>query len=61
MSDLISAIGMVLVIEGVVWAAFPGMAMKMLQTASQMPEQRLRTVGLSVLAAGVLVVWLVRG
>ncbi len=61
MSELISAIGMVLVIEGIVWAAFPGMALKMLQTASQTPEQTLRTIGLSVLAAGVLVIWLVRG
>ena len=61
MSELISALGLVLVIEGVLWAAFPGMAVKMLQTAAQMPEQTLRTVGLSVVAAGVILVWLVRG
>lgn len=61
MSELLSALGLVLVIEGLLWAAFPGMAVKLLQTASQMPEQTLRTIGLSVLAAGVLLVWLVRG
>ena len=61
MIELLSAFGLVLVIEGILWAAFPGTAMKMLQTASQMPEQTLRTIGLSVVAAGVLLVWLVRG
>ena len=61
MSELISALGLVLVIEGVAWAAFPGMATRMLEAASKMPEQTLRTAGLSVLATGVLLVWLVRG
>jgi uncharacterized protein len=61
MSEMISALGLVLVIEGLVWAAFPGAALRMLQSASHMPEQTLRTIGLSVLAAGVIVVWLVRG
>lgn len=61
MSELISTVGLVLVIEGLVWAAFPGTAIRLLQTASQVPEQTLRTIGLSVLAAGVLLVWLVRG
>ena len=61
MTELISAVGLVLVIEGLIWAAFPGSAKRLLQAASQVPEQTLRTVGLSVLAVGVLVVWLVRG
>ena len=61
MSELFSALGLVLVIEGLVWAAFPGSALKMLQSASRMPEQTLRTIGLSVLAGGVLLVWLARG
>ena len=61
MSELISALGLVLVIEGVVWAAFPGMATRMLAAATKMPEQTLRTAGLSVVATGVLLVWLVRG
>ena len=61
MSEVISAVGLVLVIEGLIWAAFPGAAIRMLQSASHMPEQTLRTIGLSVLAAGVLLVWLVKG
>ena len=61
MSELISAIGLVLVIEGVIWAAFPANAMRLLQEAAKLPEHTRRTVGLSMLAVGVLVVWLVRG
>lgn len=61
MTELFSALGLVLVIEGLVWAAFPGSALRMLQSASQLPEQTLRTIGVSVLAAGVVLVWLARG
>jgi uncharacterized protein len=61
MSELFSALGLVLVVEGLIWAAFPGTATRLLETASKMPEQTLRTIGLSVLAAGVILVWLVRG
>ena len=61
MTELIGAVGLVLVIEGVIWAAFPGMAMQLLRAASQLPEQTLRLCGLAVLAAGVTIVWLVRG
>ena len=61
MSELFSALGLVLVIEGLIWAAFPGQALRMLLSASHLPEHKLRTIGLSVLAAGVLLVWLVKG
>ena len=61
MSELISALGLVLVVEGLVWAAFPGTAMRMLEAASHLPDQTLRTIGLSVLATGVVLVWLVKG
>ena len=61
MTELFSALGLVLVIEGLIWAAFPGQALRMLQSASHLPEQTLRTIGLSVLAVGVILVWLVKG
>jgi uncharacterized protein len=61
MKDFVVALGLVLVIEGLIWAMFPGYALKMLQTAAQIPPSSLRTVGAVVMAAGVLVVWLVRG
>ena len=60
MSDLLVAIGLVLVIEGLLWALAPGFGRRMLDAAAQMPESSLRTAGATAVAAGVLIVWLVR-
>lgn len=61
MSDLIVALGLVLVIEGLLWAAFPRAGVKLLETATATPEHSLRAAGALAVAAGVLIVWLVRG
>jgi hypothetical protein len=61
MSDLIVAIGLVLVLEGVLWTAFPGLGVKLLEAVSETPEARLRLVGSVTAVIGLLVVWLVRG
>ncbi len=61
MSDLIVALGLVLVIEGLLWAAFPKVGLRMLASATETPEQVLRMAGALAIALGVLVVWLVRG
>lgn len=61
MSDLLVAIGLVLVIEGLLWAAAPQLGIKLLAAAAQMPEQTLRAAGTAAVVVGVIVVWLVRG
>lgn len=61
MSDLLAALGLVLVIEGMLWALTPGFGRRMLEAAAEMPETKLRLAGAVAVAAGVLVVWLVRG
>jgi hypothetical protein len=61
MSDLFVAIGLVLVIEGVLWAGFPGLGRRLLAVAAAMPDATLRLSGAIAVAAGVLIVWLVRG
>lgn len=61
MSDLIVALGLVLVIEGLMWAALPGMARQALVLASEARESTLRLAGAVAIAGGVLIVWLVRG
>jgi uncharacterized protein YjeT (DUF2065 family) len=61
MSDFLVAVGLVMVIEGLLWAAAPQLGMRLLATAAQTPEQRLRTVGAAAVAAGFVIVWLVRG
>jgi uncharacterized protein len=61
MIDIVAAVGLVLVIEGLLWAAAPQLALKMLASAAQMPEQSLRIAGTAALAAGVVIVWLAWG
>jgi uncharacterized protein len=61
MTDLFTALGLVFVIEGLLWAAFPRMGLGLLEAAAQMPEQALRVAGATAIALGVFVVWLVRG
>ena len=54
MSDLLVAFGLVMVIEGLLWAAAPQLGLKLLAAAAQMPEQALRTAGAAAVAAGVV-------
>lgn len=61
MDDLVVALGLVLVIEGVVYALFPEGMRRMMAQVMEMPPSVLRTAGLVSAAAGVVVVWLVRG
>ena len=61
MSDFMVAIGLVLVIEGLLWAAFPRAGIKLLEAAAATTEQSLRAIGAVAVAAGVLIVWLIRG
>jgi uncharacterized protein YjeT (DUF2065 family) len=61
MSDLGAAIGLVLVIEGLLWALVPGLGRRLLETAGTTPEPQLKTAGWIAVALGSAVVWLVRG
>ena len=61
MSDLIVAIGLVLVIEGLLYAAFPNAMRKMVEDMTKLPDSNLRSVGLCALVIGVAIVWFVRG
>jgi uncharacterized protein len=61
MSDLIVALGLVLVIEGLLWSLFPGLGRKLLEISGAAPESSLRLAGALAVAAGVALVWLVRG
>ncbi|MCB1515293.1 MAG: DUF2065 domain-containing protein [Hyphomicrobiaceae bacterium] len=61
MNDLIVAVGLVLVLEGLVWALAPDQGRRMAALAAGLPERTLRRAGWTAIAAGALVVWLVRG
>jgi uncharacterized protein YjeT (DUF2065 family) len=61
MTDLLAAGGLVLVIEGLLWAAAPQLGFRLLMAAAQTPEATLRMMGAAAVAAGIIIVWLVRG
>jgi uncharacterized protein YjeT (DUF2065 family) len=61
MNDLIVAAGLVLVIEGLIWAISPATAVRLLAVAASTPEQTLRIGGVVAVAVGCGLVWLIRG
>ncbi len=61
MDDLIAAIGLVMVIEGALYALFPNGVKRMMVVAFEQPPGTLRMLGVGVALVGAVVVWLVRG
>lgn len=61
MSDFVAAMGLVLVIEGLVYCGFPGLAKRLASDVLGTGEGTLRIAGLGAIALGVGIVWLVRG
>jgi uncharacterized protein len=60
MSDLGATIGLVLVLEGIIFAAFPLGAKRAMAAALDVPDGPLRIAGLASAIVGVVIVWLVR-
>lgn len=60
MTDFLAALGLVFVIEGLVFAAFPGHAKRAMESVLATPEATLRVVGVGSAVVGLLLVWLVR-
>jgi len=60
-SEALVALGIVLVIEGALYALFPDLMKRVAAVALETPADRLRTMGAVSAALGVLVVWFVRG
>jgi uncharacterized protein len=61
MSDFFVALGLVFVIEGLVFAAFPEAAKRAITAVLETPDAVLRVVGLASAILGLLLVWLIRG
>jgi uncharacterized protein YjeT (DUF2065 family) len=61
LTELLSALGLVLALEGALYAAFPGAMRRALASIGTQPDQALRVAGLIALMGGVALVWLVRG
>ncbi|MCP1334981.1 DUF2065 domain-containing protein [Futiania mangrovi] len=60
MSDLVAAFGLMLVLEGVLYALFPGLPRRVIEVVAATPEQTIRRIGLGVAFAGLALVWVVR-
>lgn len=61
MWDFLVAVGLVLALEGLVFAAFPRAAKQAMANVQETPDQLLRVVGIVCALVGILVIWLVRG
>jgi uncharacterized protein YjeT (DUF2065 family) len=61
MDDFLVAIGLVFVIEGLIFAAFPLSAKKAVVAVLETPDTTLRTVGIVSAVFGLVLVWLMRG
>lgn len=61
MSDFFTALALVLVIEGALYALFPAAMKRMMAVALEQRSSSLRTAGLAAATIGVGVVWLLRG
>lgn len=61
MHDFLAAMGLVLVVEGLIYGGFPRLAKRLAGEVLSMPENALRIAGLVAIALGVGVVWMVRG
>lgn len=58
--DLLTALGLVLVIEGLLYALVPAQLKAMMQAVQKLSDEQLRMGGVAAMAAGVAMVWLVR-
>ena len=60
MKDLITALGLVLFIEGLFFAIFPTRIKNMLKIIEKIPETKLRSTGVFFLILGFLIVWYIK-
>ncbi len=60
MANLLSALGLVLVLEGAAYALFPAQMQRMMARAIALPPGVLRNFGLGGAFVGLVLVWLVR-
>lgn len=60
MIEFATALGLVLVIEGLLYASAPGKLKQLMLQIQEIPDDALRVGGVAAIGIGVFVVWLVR-
>ncbi len=61
MLDFLTAVALILVIEGAVYALFPDAMKRLMAQVLTLPDRSLRSAGLAAAVLGIFLVWLIRG
>ena len=61
MLDFLVALGLVFAIEGLLFAAFPGITKRAMAHVLETPDGVLRVVGIVSAAVGIALIWMIRG
>ena len=61
MSDFLAALGLVFIIEGLIFAAFPEAAKRAMTSVLETPDVSVRLIGVGSAVVGLIIVWLARG
>jgi len=61
MKELIVAVGLLFVIEGLLYTVFPSQMKKMMQQMQNISTSNLRTGGLFFALIGFIIVWIIKG
>jgi uncharacterized protein YjeT (DUF2065 family) len=59
--EFASALALAVVIEGLLYAAFPEQMKRMLATIQSLPASTIRAVALACAGAGLVLLWIIRG
>ncbi|PZA14031.1 DUF2065 domain-containing protein [Rhodopseudomonas palustris] len=59
-ADLLIGVGLLFVLEGLIFAASPNWMRRAMKSALETPDNVLRAVGIGSAVAGLLLIWVVR-
>jgi len=59
LGQVLAGVAVVLALEGLLYAAFPGVMRRAVAAIASVPEQRLRFGGLAAAAIGIAVAWVI--
>jgi len=58
MATVLLALGLVMIVEGLVWVLAPSLIEQMLEMLRQLPEAARRQIGLLVVVTGLILLWI---
>lgn len=61
MNDLLAGLGLVIVLEGLLWALWPDFGRTIVRELASLPEKQLAMIAWTMVVLGMVLVWLARG